>query len=898
MDFFSKPLDTVPVQQDRAIRALANVHGDLGENFTRVNITDVERHLTSELETLRIRAEDRPFFRAIIAQATALEPISSRAWNDAQKRIYVDLYALYSTLQLTSERDLYSGELTREKFLQTRAAILKIINEVRLYQFLKANPEYQDAKFINFHAALNETDKRPKAVVDSDVRLLELGPRSRDTQTRENFDLRSTQVEIQVLGGTPGGFHNDFNPERMLDANPESFWADMTVCDGPILQEYHPCGDGGLGLKIDSEGVLVHVILTLSHVGIANNLRILPFGEFPVRVIDIGYKESIAQGQWMLLPNFQIEEPTLDWIEVNFEPRTVAQLRITLEQTNYKLNTYHLPEHLVRNAVVWQQIGQESFDNTVAQVHIDGRSEGLLQVNPSELNRLLAIDDFRAALSIDLHSGTDRSRQYSDMASSVHAASEALSQPDPRLADEVNFPVFGTKLSTTRATLELKKYEYVYGLRSVELNNILYQPVGFYSSQKFVSDATVLDVGLTTEERHPTFNDGLGDYYKTSTEWEIELGRDRRFAIAPKNWDVEGDLVVPDEHLVFDRLTMSAVTRLPIADKATVLRKNGTRVRFDKYSVETLVTENPYVVNPVAPEFRNRNAVPVGTQVGRGLITFLDPDEYEPNAEYTLQYVAQPGSDELQIDGIINSTALLEPEVFEKTNRDHAILLTRFPYVDYNIVNSDSWTRDDDLDAKWRFRPTLPNYKSGTVTTVNGSPNITGSATQWLANIDMTEVNVFRIKGEASFYKIQSVSSDGLLTLTETYKGDSDSALEYNAGQYFESDGILYAFEQSVYEPVRVFVNDVKAYNLTDYVTLEHQAFTDISRAGRQYQYIHAGNVLYFNVPIDGARIEVYYSWLTEYVRVNAALRCNLPVQTVLTPQVNSARVELRTSKL
>ena len=61
---------------------------------------------------------------------------------------------------------------------------------------------------------------------------------------------------------------------------------------------------------------------------------------------------------------------------------------------------------------------------------------------------------------------------------------------------------------------------------------------------------------------------------------------------------------------------------------------------------------------------------------------------------------------------------------------------------------------------------------------------------------------------------------------------------------------------------------------------------------------IQAGNVLYFNRPIANARIEVYYSWLTEYIKAFGQLRCNIPANTVLTPQVNSLRVELKTSPL
>ncbi len=302
----------------------------------------------------------------------------------------------------------------------------------------------------------------------------------------------------------------------------------------------------------------------------------------------------------------------------------------------------------------------------------------------------------------------------------------------------------------------------------------------------------------------------------------------------------------------------------------------------------------------------------------RGIITITDPEEYDPNAVYTLQYIARDDADVLQIDSRLNSTPLIDPEVFKETNRSQAIVLSRFPYVDYYIINLapaedvDSeltstgtselarykWVRDYKHEARWRFQPTLPNYKVGTIDVTNGSPNVVGAATQWLANIDSTEPNGFRVNGSSAIYKLQSVASNGLLLLNETYKGTTAATQEYVVGQYFESDGVLYAFDNMIYEPIRVYINNVKASNLTNYATFEHEAFTQIPKNGRQYQYIHAGNVLYFNAPISGAKIEVYYSWLTEYIRINSVLRCNIPVSTVLTPQVNSAMVKLRTSKL
>jgi hypothetical protein len=951
MDLFATPKDLSAVAQDLGIRALVNTHATFGDRATSINISDLERKLKSALALLASNGSSKPFFRALAAEAQPLEEVSSKAWNDAQERTYIDLYAIYQLLQESEASDTYAGAITREKFFQTKSAILKVINEIRLYQFLKANPEYQDAKFINFYGSINDTEKRPQAFVDPDARLLELPVRQTDIHSSQNFDLRSTAVSITTVGGPGGGLHAEFKPERMLDSNPDSFWADIVMSDGPIRQEYHPSGDAGLGTKIEIDGPIVHVVLTLSHVAIANNLKILPFGEFPVRVIDVSYKESTGQGTWVMIPEFRVDAPTLDWIEINFEPKTVAQVRITLQQSSYKMVTYHLPESAVRNSLLWQSIRDTRLNEDVYQLTLSNKSQADLEIEPSAIAGLAADEDFKRALdSQDLKS--DRNAEYALNLTLVDGATKAVTKYDPSLRDRLLEPVTGHKDTKLNTLVHLKKYEYIYGLRSVELRYNLYQPVAHYSSPKFVSGATILDVSLETEERHSMFTDGLGSFQKTSTEWEIEVGGAHRYPVAPENWRVVADsaneamkslsnpdltnlqplgsqnyvarpagattfIVVPDEYLQFSRTSMTAQTRLPIGDLTTILRRNGSRVRIDKYTVTRAVVDDPYQTTSLEPSDRARRSIPSVLQ-GRGLITITDPDEFDPNAVYTLQYVARDDADLIQIDSHLNSTPLEDPEIFDGTNRNNAIVLSRFPYIDYNIINSAppeevsgaftntgtselaryKWVKDDVREARWRFQPTRPNYKNGTVDMTNGSPNVTGTGTLWLANIDTTEPNVIRAKGSNSIYIVQAVAANGQITLNETYKGTTLDDAEYVVGQYFESDGVYYAFDNMVYEPIRVYINNVKAANLTNYATFEHEAFTQVAKSGRQYQYIQAGNILYFNSPISGAKVEVYYSWLTEYVRVNATLRCNIPVATVLTPQVNSALIKLRTSKL
>jgi len=891
------PVDRVPAFQTRAIEVLVQQF-PFERSAGITTPANLERYAKQLMEALgSLDTSGRPFFRSIVGSAGELEAISSERWNNSQERIYVDLYTIFRALGQASSEDTVRGELARDKFIQTKGAILRIINEIRLFQFLRSSPDYQDAKFVNFSSALNETEARPAAIVDGSVRLLELAPRARQLQSRRNVGLAGTKVTVEHLGGgRQGGRNDEFSPEDMLDLDPDSFWAEMIMAEAPIRQDYGPSGDAGLGTLVEIHGPICHVYFEFPKTSVANTLRLLPFGDFPVKVIDIAYKEAIGQTQWTILPNFTVTDATLDWIEVNFEPKPLAMMRVTLAQESYRLNTYHLPEKMVRNGLIWQQIGRSRSSELLTEIPLTDEEKDIIQADPSELMRLQAIADFRELLDAEnIQGGRDYAVELGQK--TARAGARAVAKADPTQANEVISMTEGAPRPVPMKMTTLKVYEYIYGIRELQLQYNLYQPLGHYSSQKFASGASILEASLTTEEILPVSNDGLGDFYKTSIEWDLEVGRDRRYPIAPRNWRQNGVITVPDEFLQFDRLARQAVTRLPAGDLSTVLRRNGHRVPVEAYTTKYYTPGNPEEL-PFCPETGGTNpgyliaSGPPAFRSGMLLVTITDDTWFDANAVYTLKYTAADTADLIDIDGDLNSVDLAAPEIFTKTTRDSQIVLQAYPYVDYRIINSSLWTKVTG-ESKWVYTPTSQNQTAGTVAVTNGSTNVVGTDTGWTGSGPF----VFKVVGDPGVY-FATRNSPTSVTLLKPYQGTTGSGKSCILGEYYESDGKIHAFDRSSYEPVKVYVNDVRAQNMTDYESFEHQAFTDVPRTGRQIQFIHAGNILYFNRPIDGSKIEVYYSWLTQYVKANATLRCNIPVRTVLTPQVNSFRIELKTSKL
>ena len=81
----------------------------------------------------------------------------------------------------------------------------------------------------------------------------------------------------------------------------------------------------------------------------------------------------------------------------------------------------------------------------------------------------------------------------------------------------------------------------------------------------------------------------------------------------------------------------------------------------------------------------------------------------------------------------------------------------------------------------------MAQYKTGTATVVNGSAVVSGTGTQWLANVQPGDS--FVMAGVSLVYDVSSVDSDTQLTLTAPYGGTGKTGA-YAVQRDFTSDGI------------------------------------------------------------------------------------------------------------
>ena len=811
------------------------------------------------------------------------ERISSEDWNDTQKELYVDMFALYSELNQVDKIASTSFASNLADFTQSKASIIKSLNEIEKYQFLKDNPRYQDLKYIDFSDARNATKRQPKAIVDTDVRKLELGERSRARVQDKRTGESETVVTIKNLGGgITNNLDQSFDTDNMLDNDPRTFWAQLVLTDEVVKHTYQTTSDAGLGTSYTSNGAIGEIEIQFPKTSKVNNISILPFAPYPVRIVDLAYKQNPSESTYRTVPGFTVKEPTLDWYEISFRPIAMSNLIIVLEQENYDKNIYHLPANIVHNQMLWSQIAQSEYDDSMFDFKLDDMNYGVIKAEPEKLAFLNAVHMVSEEIRYMHFQDVKQKDQYKNMQNFTDAMTSILHKialPKSKSiaslmgSDQPDKP-------NTPETIEVKKFEYIYGIRSIDISYVRYQPVSYYESPKFNSNATITEIQLEATEIHPEFNDGYTKFNRTSIEYELEFADNTRIPIlpdsAPRISTVQGisGYKVKDEYLKIPRADEYGYTRFkPLQGSAVVIRKNGMRILLSEYTFDT------------SGSF--------------GKLTIVN--NFDSNAIYTIDYWVLPSAVTVNALKVFDSKEFSDGETFTETNTNNAIRLSYYPYTEYEIINNaSSWTKLDGESDKWIFEPTKPNYMAGTVATTNSDTAVTGYLTDFTSNIDTSigVTNYFRVKNETETYQIESITNATSMTLASNYAGSTNSSTEYQAGQSYYVDGRRFYFQDNTYEPTRVFVNDVKAFNLTDFEKLENPAFVDDNAVGLEYQYIQAGPFIYFSKPIKQSNIKVFYRWLTQYVKVNITMRCNVNIVTDITPKVDNIKIKIKNTKL
>lgn len=853
--------------------------------------------------------------------------ISSAQHNDHMEDAFVDIKGIYQEMANVGAIQSSHVAATESDFAKARAAILKLINDARVFSIRSKFPEFDDIKVIDFNISNNASKRSPIAQVDPESRLLKLPHLGKRRNHLRRRSLRTTQVFSEVLAeGQVGHLGKQFQPERAADSRPDTFWAEVVYTDAQFQVDYNRWSPNEKGEHTDTIlGPVVKLTLEFSNAEAINQVRILPFSNFPVKVLEITYRPSQSSLLRRSIDGFEKEE-SLDWVEFNFETIFATDIQIVLAQDSYREFIVHVPKHVLYATDfmirLFETRGQEFATNfpLLDDIKAGGNSEIYDQalgdlasvIGEKELDKLPTTE-------IDLAGKT------------ILSVGESLAAFNPSLKpllEEVSAFTEAVPKAAEDEIQTFNKYEYVVGAREVECNYITYSPIGFYESPKMQPASTISNVEIEVDERHPVFESQYGTYRRTSTEWSIEFAEDREVAIYPRNF-AEGALYpVVGEFLDIDPVSFMGLSRFPSQVAFAVVREND-KLLSAGMDYELLWNDS----------FDGKLQITV------------DKNSFNKKKVYTVDYYAKPSAASIDVLSKFNDKPLPAPETFDKTGPDNEINLTNFPFVNYSIVNSTDFTFSEDGNffeykapsgaystGEVIIHPTWIDESGVVVAQLTGILAVTGQTTggtdpafavTWntLDTTYLTDPYRYYLKlanVPGAIYEVSTLDSASGLTLAETpvlftglvgneiASGDFSGnitgdivgeaigtiTVPYSLEIVYKAGDQIFGFDNVLYEPISVLVGGVKARNTTNYQTLEQPAFTIAATEDSDFEFIHDGNQLFFNQSVSDAEILVDYRWMTKYAKVNCTLRTNKVVSPTITPQVDEYRLLMNTTVL
>lgn len=913
-------ISVLPVAQQEAINILIAIKKKNNE------ITSLRGQ---EQEAARIYNSIRTKLGKVLFEprlASPGEKMSSISHNKNMEEIFLDLNSLYENIDQLSRASFIQSITLDSEYQKSKAAVEKLINDATIFALRKKHLDFNEIKYIDFNSTRNVTQLSPKAEVSPRTRLLQAKQLDTTRAHLQNRNSRITKIYTKTKAlGIKSGLSKSFPPALMVDQKPETFWSTLVMTDGTVSQSYEKQTRNGVSSQVTVNGPVVEIFFKFSHAERINHIRLLPFSDYPIKIIDVAYRPSINSSVFFSIDDFE-ESTTLDWEEYNFNSIYAHEVKVTIVQENPKQVIYQLPKSLVQNTDIFQRIYDAKLNKIIGNDLIDSDyALELLRTSDNYENAITMLEEIYKESNL----GSPTNSTLEDYYDFNNVISKLLKTIDPDISKESILVNKSQDPGSIQDELvSIRKFEYILGMREVEMGYALYSPTSYYESEKFDVQATVSEVQIEVEERHtkiPTQWDR--NHRKTSTEWNIDLGGGRVLPIHPRNIVNEDDGIpfIKDEMISFTSLSGSALTRLGgLYSYVYALKKDGHLIPETDYSV-----------------LRQSGAIP------KLMITLTGSRWYDPESVYTVDYPVDPTSCKIDVLTRYNSEELQSPDIFTSTGPDNEIYLNKFPFINYEVVNLTGYFSLNPSDNSWGFRPPQANITSGqmqiwptiidsvgnilqtgtvsgvTITglwgersgedplTLQGNPSL---STSYFSSVNGVQFGYFlQLMDSKALYEVSGfISQSGLhlyqapeIQLTQLQIWDSAEPgivfsgvlssepsgylnANYTIGIGAKTDDQTFALSESLYSPITVTVGGRAAKNITDYEKFEHPAFSISPNRSTNYEYIQAGKTLYFNQPINGKEIKVSYRWISDYIKLLGVLRCHQKVNPDLSAKVNS----------
>lgn len=818
--------DYAPAQR-RALENLAN-------SATRALGDDEVAALLAKVQSGTNPLFEAPVFGAEIVDACKI--------NTALESLKADLTALLLQAQELEQISVKHNQIHRSIVTRLHQAILKLDEVILTNLTRRLNPDVTEVKFVDFYEARNEAVSRHRAIVEQDTGQLVCGYLLSDKYLGRGGDQQARFTTTVLSTGVNPDAGRSFFPEDAARTGNNYVWAEVLLADAPMTGRYD---------LVDYNGALVQMIVELPQSEEVNELRLAPFGRYPIQLIAAEYDDG---NQWQ---DIGIAAPvTLEFDSSALRFETISCRRIKL--------VFYQPDYTFREMLL--ESGQLKRTNYL-NVMLDRTLEDSINDEPTgefklkTQRRELAKDALREQLGFV--SGEDATERYT-------AAMDRVIDVD------------NTKL------IRVTKYQYVVGLRALEVNYKRYSRLSEYRGSQMKASSSIYELELKSEETH--FDNTLGNP-ATAVEWELDLGGGETINVLPNNADVITEVLKLDA-------TLDSTTRFienTVSPTRTVYRDGIELVDTVDYTISA-----PTLGQPIT-------------------VTLLKP-AWIPNAVYYIAY--RPIGTEATVNLTAGRLSLKpdHPEVFDSTKGElNRIDIKAHPFILREIASDkDNWSRPDPFDAIWDYSPPptrsavadrpfvalvdgeqygdvpdgfeaddgaagpiLPATTPITITDNSTTPSTTASSVPEEGGI--IQIGREKIKYGTSVMGFPATS----FTISDLIRGWDNTEIP---ASHPANTPVRWITKRD-YRPIEVTFNGLHCRNITNYTTGKHPVFTD--RSGPP-QYIHIGTSLYFDRPLTG-RIEVTYRRLADYIQVKSRLY-SLDPTGEYTPVVNNYALQIKAS--
>lgn len=801
---------------------------------------------------------ERPSLRY---EPVGAEVISSEMLNELFEALYFDLFGLFNHTARSAATVARQQDIQLAEYSEIQAAVRSLLLQLRSFQFLKANPEYNEVHFGEFWTKRNGYKGTNKALVDTQSSVLALQAVSSDKfMGRRAF--REPTITVTHLSSQEDGSSHRFGVENAIDGDPKSFWMDVLVGESKVSTTL----DG-----TEYDGAIVRVDVDFGRLQFMNKVSVRPFAEFPVAVLKVEYTSDGAT--WKELTG-ATSEPTLDWFIHRHARVEATGFRVYLHQPTARERTFLIPESQMRHALLWDQVVEGYYQSGFDQEALSEEFSSRADVDGDFKTYLNALKRYNDEVSKNedplAYEGI-----LDEIQRQLRTVTNVLAEIDPDAGQMLLRSVGSAEVEPIEdELLSIRRVEYSLGAFEISASYDTHMGVGVWSSPKWSTPASVMEVSLdATQTDIMKVDSGGNDYGLTSVEYDVEVAPGKCVPLLPTNQATSGgNPLIQSEYLALDPTTRKGKLRFT---PLSVLR-----VRMG----DQVLGASDYTVS------------------GRDVT--IDDSAFSIGLVPTVDYTTSSANQLLDVTDTWTPTKLANPEEFEETDSDGRIQLKFVPHVSWDIIHdhetdTSKWTKPNPKISVWKHRPEADAVTVDGVSYGYASTALSVGVNSFTTSLTVTSTLGFPSEGllvlqttggakEKIWYTGTTPTS--FTGLTRGYKGTA-------ARSWSVSDAVTLDGHQE-YTPVRIWVDGVEARNRTNYVTGVNPAFARLKNPdGVLYTFIQVGRTIYMDQPISNKRILVSYSHLAQYAQVHTTLRSHRLVTFDATPVVEDLRLKLKTSQ-